>query len=204
MPPGGAGRLTPPRRPVSVSMRPDGGLSPSTRPPRSPRPPCSSRLQVRVRRCRAGWVGLPDRHQWAPASANTGIANTIVAFEIYDGAGNDVYNTYQSGIWLGTSAVIFGFLEGPRRPDRGEYRLVVAVFNAGWSSLLSWINSAGTIDVSGGSPPAIGARCPGRVRGGVALGWRGSSGPLYGRGWSGRTTWHGSTYSRARLVPDRK
>lgn len=84
-------------------------------------------------------------------STNISQSNLIIDAEIYNSAGTQVYQYYQSGQNLSSTPATYNWNWTPT--TAGTYTIKLGIFTANWANTLYWDNSAGTIAV--GSAPSI-------------------------------------------------
>lgn len=98
----------------------------------------------------------------SPASATRGSADTLkvtlkascstgalVDFEIYNSAGQKVWQTWQDNqMLMGTTQTFTASWPVPSGEATGKYTVKVGVFSAGWGTFYGWDNGVATISVS--------------------------------------------------------
>ncbi len=86
----------------------------------------------------------------ATISTNAALSGAVVDFEVYNAAGTQVYQTYQSPVSFAatTPQTVRASWAVPAGQAAGTYTLKVGVFGAGWTPLYTWDDNAAAINVS--------------------------------------------------------
>lgn len=102
---------------------------------------------------------IPKKNQPLEILANitsqSNIANVIIDFEVYDSAGNKIFQHYLENQNLTANQVTE--FKGTWIPDEaGNYQLKLGIFSLNWSSLYHWENNLSSINVEqSNDPPPI-------------------------------------------------
>ena len=89
----------------------------------------------------------------ATVLTSAGLAGAVVDFEVYNAAGNRVYQAWQSPVTLApnTARTFTTTWTAPANQPAGAYRLKMGVFGSGWTPLYAWNDTSGTVVIG---PPA--------------------------------------------------
>jgi hypothetical protein len=137
--------------PVSLNGVPIAAPAPAPPPAPAPAPAPAAQLQISL-----GTSGSDPAEAFRGQDVNfrqelipTADGVVLVDFELYDGSGNKVWQTFHDNVSVqaNTSLTSTATMTIPDNLPAGQYAFKSGVFSAGWGSLYSWNDQAGTLTI---------------------------------------------------------